>query len=369
MQHAIGLDTRMLENTGIGTYLRGLLDGFRSADLQKKSNLTLFGPTSFSVWPRHHFSAPIYSIHEQVLYPSMLKQCKLWHAPHYNVPLAKGKTKLVVTIHDIIHWIFRDKFYSPLQSFYSGFMLRKAVTLADQIIAVSKQTQKDLIKHFRADEKKITVIYESAGEEYHELTPEQLKPAFDAARDKYRLPDTFFLYVGLLKPHKNVLWIIRIFRKLKQQGKIRTPLVLVGRKDKKYPAGFEELRELESTPDVLHLPKIDYNEILTLYNQALALIHPSIYEGFGLTLLEAMRCGTPVLTTHSSSIPEVVGDAACRVDANAEDEMIKAIIRLEKDPAFRESLRLKGLAHSQLFSWKETAKQTAAVYEKALASR
>lgn len=367
MMHTIGFDTRMLENTGIGTYLRGLLEGFRSAGLQNKLDLTLFGPGSVATWPRHDFSAPIYSIHEQVLYPGMLKQCRLWHAPHYNVPLSKGKTKLVVTIHDIIHWIFRDKFYSPLQGFYAGFMLKKAITLADRIITVSQQTQKDLIKYFHAEGKKITVIYESAGEEYHELKAEQLKPAFEAIREKYHLPESFFLYVGLLKPHKNVLWLIRIFRKLRQQGKIQTPLVLIGRKDKRYPSGYEELQKLESTPDIIHLPKIDYSEILTIYNQALALIHPSIYEGFGLTLLEAMRCGTPVLTTNSSSIPEVVGSAAYRVDATAEADMMKAIIHLEKDTALRDSLRLKGLAHCQLFSWKETAKQTAAVYEQTLA--
>lgn len=368
MQQTLGLDTRMLQHTGIGTYLRGLLDGFRSANLQKSLNLTLFGSTTFSVWPRHDFNAPIYSIQEQLSYPRVLRQCRLWHAPHYNIPLAKGKTKLIVTIHDIIHWIFRDRFFSPLQSFYSGYMLRKAVTLADQLITVSHHTKKDLVKYFQADEKKITVIYESAGEEYHELTPEQLTPAFTALRVKYNLPDSFFLYVGLLKPHKNVLWLLRIFRKLKQLGKIQTPLVMIGRKDKRYPSGFEELQTLSSTPDILYLPKVDYNEILTIYNQALALIHPSLYEGFGLTLLEAMRCGTPVLTTNASSIPEVVGDAACRVDAHLESEMMQAIMRLEKDSAWRESLRLKGLARSQLFSWKETAKQTAAVYEKVLSA-
>jgi len=358
----------MLQNTGIGTYLRGLLDGFREAGPQNL-DLTLFGLPSAWSWPHQKFSAPIYSIHEQACYPGMLKQCRLWHAPHYNVPIAKGKTKLVVTIHDIIHWIFRDKFFSPIQGFYSGTMLRKAVLLADQIIAVSNHTKKDLIKYFHAEDRKITVVPEGVDKRYHEIRPEDLKTVYERLRAKYGLPADFFLYVGLLKPHKNVLWLIRTFRKMKMMGKVHTPLVLVGRKDKKYPSGYEELQKLASTPDIIHLPQIDQDELIVFYNQALALIHPSLYEGFGLTLLEAMRCGTPVLAANTSSIPEVVGDAAYRVEVNADADMMKAIGRLEKDAALRESYRVKGLAHSQLFSWKETAKRTAAVYDKVLAGK
>lgn len=380
MQHRIGLDIRMLQNTGIGTYLQGLLAGFRELNLPKDFDLALFGKkdalsntlkrdASWANWPQYDFSAPIYSVHEQVLYPKMLRPCRLWHAPHYNIPLQKGRTKLVVTIHDIIHWIFRKKFFSPLQGFYSDFMLKKAVQTADHIIAVSHHTKKDLIKHFRAREKNITVIHESADARYHEMKPEELSVAFELLQKKYAVPASFFLYVGLLKPHKNVLWLIRIFQKLKRQGKIRTPLVLIGRKDKKYPSGYEELEKLESTPDIIHIPVIEPGEIIVFYNQALALVHPSLYEGFGLTLLEAMRCGTPVLTSNASSIPEVVGDAVYKVDPSSEAEMTKALIRLEHDAGLRESFRIKGLAHVQLFSWKETARQTAAVYEKVLAEK
>ena len=111
-RHRVGLDIRMLQNSGIGTYLRGLLSGLGTLGLE--NDLALFGPTPTETRPDHVFSAPIYSIQEQFQYPARLKQCRLWHAPHYNVPLLKGKTKLVVTIHDIIHWIFRKQFLTPL---------------------------------------------------------------------------------------------------------------------------------------------------------------------------------------------------------------------------------------------------------------
>ena len=108
---------------------------------------------------------------------------------------------------------------------------------------------------------------------------------------------------------------------------------------------------------------------LEIHDQALALVHPSLYEGFGLTLLEAMCFGTPVLTTNSSSIPEVVGDAALRVDATDENAMMDALIRLDQDAELRGSLRQKGFERVKLFSWTEAARKTAEVYEKVLASK
>ena len=123
-RYRIGLDLRMLQNSGIGTYLQGLLLGLESRGRSK--DIALFGPGPTGTRPGGVFSAPIYSIQEQLQYPVRVKQCHLWHAPHYNVPIWKGKTKLVVTIHDIIHWIFRKQFLSPLQVAYAGFKIGRA---------------------------------------------------------------------------------------------------------------------------------------------------------------------------------------------------------------------------------------------------
>lgn len=376
----IGLDVRMLRHSGIGTYLRGLLSGLNQLGLDK--DLALFGMDPEPVTAREGqpsllrqkllgpliFSAPIYSVCEQFQYPARLRQCRLWHAPHYNVPLCKRKTKLVVTVHDIIHWVFRKQFLSPLKTVYAGFMLRRAVKLADRIIAVSNHTKKDLVEHFRAPERKITVIHEGVDPAFGEISPGLLQREYEKLLIKYGIPEHFFLYVGLMKPHKNVLMLVKLFRTLKEQGKIRAALVLIGRKDKTYPRGYEALASLRSSKDIIHLPAIGSGELQVFYNQALALVHPSLYEGFGLTLLEAMACGTPVLTTNAASIPEVVGDAALRVDATDEAGMADALIRLEQDSDLRESLRLKGLERVKAFSWAETARQTAQVYEEVLGS-
>ena len=380
-ENRIGLDVRMLQNSGIGTYLRGLLSGFRT--LGRENDLKLFGsrelnanlfrnpdleskPGFSCVYAPVPFTAPIYSIQEQLQYPALVRQCHLWHSPHYNVPLWKGQTKLVVTIHDIIHWIFRKQLLSPVHTAYAVFMLKRAVASADHIIAVSHHTKRDLVEHFQAPEQKITVIHQGVDEVLQKISPNQQKLEAEKLRIKYKLPEKFFLYVGLIKPHKNVLRLVQVFRKLKSQGKVRAALVLIGRKDKTYPQGFEDLTALTSSKGLHYLPVIDPHELTVFYRQALALIHPSLYEGFGLTLLEAMSFGTPVLTTNSASIPEVVGDAALRVDATDETAMADAIMRLEQDAGLRESLRQKGLERVKLFSWTETARKTAKVYEHTL---
>ncbi len=403
-----GLDIRMLRHSGIGTYLKALVAQFHEMGMDKE--MGLFGPVILNSpkageesqreilrkkaalddgkgkvpqddgrecrgqgngerrmeHDKVKFTVPIYSLKEQLQYPRLLRRCRLWHAPHYNVPLWKGKTKLVVTIHDVIHWIFRKQFLTPLQAAYAGFMLTRAVKSADRIIAISHHTKKDLIEYFHAPESRITVIHQGVDQTNRPLSSDVLKPAFEKIRAKYHLPENFFIYVGLIKPHKNVLMLLRVFRELKKQGKIRPALVLIGGKDKRYPPGYEMLAGLATAGDIHYLPRIDPGELEIFYNKAVALVHPSLYEGFGLTLLEAMSFGTPVLTTNSSSIPEVVGDAALRLEATDETAMAAALIRLDQDAGLRESLRQKGLERARAFSWKETARKTAEVYECAL---
>jgi len=365
VQCQIGLDIRMIKHTGIGTYLQGLVTSFKNEEIRSGLDLRLFGGTRQEMtegFSRHPFRSRIYSVEEQLEYPLRLARCRLWHAPHYNIPVFKGKTKLVVTVHDLIHWIFRRDFFTPLQSFYVEKMLTRVVELADHIVTVSHKTREDLIRHFNADPERISVIYEAAGERF--------RPAEAAAiadlKCRYGLPENYFLYVGSLKPHKNVLWLVRLFKKLKAQGKIDASLVLIGRKDRRYPNGYESLARFKSDQDVIHLSYVGRDELPVFYSGAVALIHPSLYEGFGLTLLEAMACGTPVIACRSASIPEVAGDAAYLVDSCAENEMMDAIVRMEKFSDLREKFSRKGTEHVRRFRWEETAKKTAEIYDHVL---
>lgn len=365
----IGLDARMIRHTGIGTYVRGLTGGIRHLGLEKKFQTALFGNPEtvrqdYREFCFSEFTPPIYSIAEQLKYPGCLAQCRLWHSPHYNIPILKSKTKLIVTIHDIIHWIFRKQFFSPLKAFYAEKMLKLALDRADHVISVSQNTKLDLVNYFHANPEKISVIYEGVDPRFRKMDSDRIHEILKS----YAVARPYFLYVGLIKPHKGIDRLLRIYRDLRAKGKINADLVLVGKKDQSYPKGYEVLQDLKSGNGVIYLEGIYDEAIVALYSGALALVHPSRYEGFGLTLLESMACETPVLACRATSIPEVTGDAAYLVHPDQDHELEEGLVRLENDPALRQALAAKGVAQAAKFRWDETARQTVAIYQKILAT-
>lgn len=368
MKYRIGIDTRMLSHTGIGTYIRGLLLGFSRNKTSGLPGISTFGgerPADFDPQaPHERFHAPIYSLAEQWSYPRLLRQCRLWHSPHYNIPFYKARTRLVITIHDLIHWIYRKDFYSPIQTFYARTMLRRCVAQADHIIAVSRHTRDDLVRYFKADPEKMSVIYEGVSDSFQTLPPD-VSPE-DPARE-CGIAEDYFIYVGTIKPHKNILRLVRVFRELKRAGRIKSSLVVIGKKNAKYPDPFRELGNLKTGGGVFYLPEIEPSKLAAFYRRAVALVHPSLYEGFGLTPLESMACGTPVIASRAASIPEVVGDAAVLFHPEDEQALAEALISVEQDRKLRESLRQKGLERVRIFRWEETARKTAEVYERVLA--
>lgn len=360
----IGIDSRMFFSSGIGTYIRGLTGDYQNVQHPADWKFTFCGTENpgFAKFSFKEFKSPIYSITEQLKYPGIIKNFDLWHAPHYNVPFFKSRTPLVTTIHDLIHWVFRGKYFSPVQAAYAKTMVQKALANSSQVITVSQKTKSDLIEHFGAHENLITVIGEGASPDFRPLPAAEIA----AAKIRYILPKKYFLYVGLIKPHKNVLWLVRLFRRLFREKKISTPLVVLGRKDKTYSSELRELAALGREEAVIYLPEIEKGDLPVLYNGASALVHPSLYEGFGLTLLEAMACGTPAVAFRTASIPEVAGDAAFLHEVNDEEGMTDTLRRLESSETLREEYRQKGLKQAGKFQWKDAARQTLDVYQKAL---
>ena len=360
----IGLDFRMAANTGIGTYLRGITEGFRRNKEPAASRLALFSANSSlsGSFSKIFFDAPIYSLREQWQYPERVKLCRLWHAPHYNIPFFKSKTKLIVTVHDIIHWIYRKQL-NPLQRIYAEGMLKRAVQSADHILTVSEFSKKDLIQYLGARPEQISVVYNGVSSDFFPHADEQLEKEGVRLKQKYRLPDFFFLYVGLLKSHKNVLRLIRVFLELHAKSKLKSGLVIIGSGAEHSP----EIKLLRDAQDkVVYLPKIEYGELPTFYNQARALVHPSLYEGFGLTVLEALACGTPVLTTSRASLPEVGGNAARYINGEDETEMAQALEEWDAEEGLKHRLHDACLKQACKFSWEKAATETAAIYEKIL---
>lgn len=364
--HDVILDARMIRHTGIGTYVRGLLSGLRTVKEVPLPDMALAGPTrsldAGAGLPFYTFQTPIYTLREQTAYRQFTGKARLWHAPHYNVPVFPSPARLVTTIHDVIHWIFRKEFFTHAQALYAGTMLRIAIARSSRIIAVSRQTKRDLMHYFQAPEDKIRVIYEAADPSFAKSGPDEVRRVLR----RYNLPQTYFLYVGSIKPHKNVDWLISLFREGRASGKISGDLVLVGRKDRKYPEALRSLGELDSGGGIHLLNGLARSELMALYSGAISLVHPSRYEGFGLTPLEAMACGTPVIALKAGSIPEVTGNAALLVDEGDIAGFLGAMASLEQDRALGQSFSEKGLKHVRTFSWEKTARETLAVYREVL---
>ena len=359
----------MLRHSGIGTYLQGLLGEYHPHPFFKGHSLelALFPSAISEMNGKFHgfpFYAPVYSPWEQLEYPFRLGRCRLWHAPHYNVALLRKSERLVVTVHDLIHWIFRREFFSSFKAGYSRIFFERVVESADRIITVSESTRNDLICYFKAVPDRIRVIYEGVEKNFFEAPdPSELR----RVQQKYGLPERFFLYVGLIKPHKNLKRLLEVFKDLRGKRKSHSALVIVGKKDRRYPKGYESLGRLETGEGIHYIPRLESRgELAAFYRSARALVHPSLYEGFGLTCLEAMASGTPVIVSKTASLPEVAGEAGYYVDPQSNDSIARALLEMEENDSLRNELAAKGQRRAREFSWAKTAQETIRVYEELL---
>jgi len=280
------------------------------------------------------------------------------HSPE-NVALfikLKGQKK-VITVHDIMPYRFRE-FYDSVTYFRYRLLLSKTLKTADAIIAVSCNTKLDIMRYFKIPEEKIKVIYNGVDDNYKPLSKKEV----ERIRQKYNLTFPYILYVGGLGPNKNIIRLIKAYYKLKKQN-FDHKLVLVGAKRWQYNKISKLLKILDLQKDVIFLGYLPREDLPALYNAADLFVYPSLYEGFGLPPLEAMACGTPVITSNTSSLPEVVGDAGIMVDPYDVDGLAKAMYEVLTNDGLKEELRKRGLKRAKLFSWRKTAEETLKIYE------
>ncbi len=236
--------------------------------------------------------------------------------------------------------------------------LRRSIERAAAIIAISESTKRDYVELLGTDPARIHVVYPGIDTRFH--------PAVDeAARDtivaRYRLRRPYLLYVGVLAPHKNVETLIRVFRRLKRSRRLPHQLVLCGRAAWGREV-VEAAEDLITVGDCVVLDFIPDLDVPHLYHGADALAHLSLYEGFGLPVLEAMACGVPVVASTAGSLPEVVGDAGLQVPPTDELAIEDALYRVLTDAGLRDDLRAQGFRQAARFSWPEAARQTLKVF-------
>ncbi len=364
----IGIDARLVYHTraGIGEYtlrltqaLAGTYPEHRFTLLQDRRN-----PQPLVEASNVRATRSLISSHhrlEQALLPWVVNSINadVFHSPDFIPPLrAKGPS--VITIHDLAFLIY-PHFLTEDSARYYG-QIDRAVRRAQEIIAVSESTRHDLIRMLGAPEDKISVIHEAADPLF---SPMDRTAALAHVQALYELPEEFILFVSTIEPRKNIPGLLRAYRRLRDDYKLTPMLVLAGAPGWLSDEVHRLVETLDLTAHCRFLGRVSNHDLLHLYNAALCLVHPAFYEGFGLTPLEAMACGTPVIVSNVSSLPEVAGDAALLVDPQCDDEITVAMWRVLTDPALRAEMRAKGLQRAAAFSWSRAAEQTMAVYCKA----
>jgi glycosyltransferase involved in cell wall biosynthesis len=286
----------------------------------------------------------------------LLPGADLFHATeHLLLPLRSIPT--VLTVHDLI---FRHlpEHHKPLNRWYLSLTMPLYCRRADHIIAVSEHSKRDLISAYGIAAEKITVVYEAAAPGFCPQSPQTVA----SVRAHYDLPERYLLFVGTIEPRKNLTRLLAAFEAVYADG-LADGLVIVGKRGWLYGDFFARLEESPAREAILLPGYVPDDDLPAFYAGAQALILPSVYEGFGLPVLEAMACGTPAVASNASSIPEIGGDAALYFDPLNVEEIIDAIRRLLGDDDLRDTLRERGLTQAARFSWQRAADETQAVYD------
>jgi glycosyltransferase involved in cell wall biosynthesis len=243
---------------------------------------------------------------------------------------------------------------------YCRIMLRKIARSSHHIITGSEFSKRDIVNTFSISEEKVTVTSYGVDKRFHVIVDQELKKDM---REKYRLNKPFILYAGSIQPRKNIESLLKAYFALRSKKTIQHQLVFTGGSGWKNSRIYELVERSEFKEDAVFLGYIPDNVLPLLYNSADFLVYPSYFEGFGMPVLEAMACGCPVITSNTSSLPEVAGDAGLLIDPYDVSSLEDAIEQLAHDNTLKQSLIEKGLDQSQRFSWERCALQTLNVYD------
>lgn len=267
----------------------------------------------------------------------------LWH-PH----------RTVVTVHDL-GYIYYPQAHTRLSRLYLHLSTRFSARAARRVIAISQATKRDLVKHYKVPARKIRVIYHGRDPIFVPVTDER-KVKETAA--KYGVEQPYCIHVGTLQPRKNLGLLVDAWERLRARMERPPQLLLAGRRGWLYDSLIDEVKAKGLGNLVKFADYVERDDLPALYSSAMALTFPSLYEGFGLPPLEAMSCGTPVIASTASSIPEVVGDAAIMLDPHDASAWADMVHLLSGDKTLREALSRKGLARAAHFTWERCARET-----------
>jgi len=297
---------------------------------------------------------------EQTCFPILVKRLglDLLHSPHYTMPLAHP-CRCVVTFHDMSFFLFPGLHTLPKRILFP-LIIRASARRSDAIIADSESTRQDAIRLLGSPPSKITTVHLGVTADYKPISDQA---RLESVRQEYHLPERFILYVGTVEPRKNLPSLLYAYQSLSE----RLPgwsLVIAGRLGWMYDAVMRLVKQLALSEQVYftgYMPEVD---LPALYNLADLVVYPSVYEGFGLPVLEAMACGVPVITTNVSSMPEIVADAGVLISPGDDPALAEAMKTLLTDPEKHRWFSEKGIQRAAAFTWEKTAQETLKVYQR-----
>ncbi len=300
---------------------------------------------------------------EQFLQPWELARghVDLVHSMAYALPLV-CPARSVVTVHDLSFLLFPEAF-NPANRLYLTTFTRLTVRRADALVAVSENTRRDLVRLLGARPERVAVVPNGVDPAFRPLDPE----AVARFRRERGLPEAYILFVGTLEPRKNLTTLLRAYARLRQMAQVPHRLVVVGGVGWRYQGVLPLIEELGLRDEVVFAGFVPHQELPWWYGAADLFVFPSLYEGFGFPPLEAMACGTPVVSSNAASLPEVVGDAGRLVSPRDVEELAEGMRRVLLDSTLREEMRARGLARAREYSWERTARETAQAYRRVLA--
>ncbi len=378
MTPSIVLDARTATDhfPGIGRYVASLAQALRQ--VAPDMNLSLLtDPSATATYltlpdlPHRACPASPFSLRQQWAVPQALRRASvmLYHSPYYLMPYRPG-VPTVLTVYDLIPLLFPQHSTARARLLFRWTMAL-ALHTAQGVIAISEATRTDLLRHFAVSPGQITAIPLAANASFHPRPATEV----EAVRRKYGLPESYLLYLGSNKPHKNLLPLVEAWARITHHTLrcthyvlrfthyvLRFTLVIAGAWDPRYP---EPRRRAEALglDNVIWLGSMPEADLPALYSGATAFVFPSLYEGFGLPVLEAMACGTPVACSNTSSLPEVAGEAALLFDPADVESIAASLHCLLADPDLQADLRERGLRRAAEFSWECTAQATLGVYD------
>ncbi len=367
----IVLDGRYIQDhfPGIGRYVWNLVQALAAAAPQHTFRVPYDPQLANTRYPLSDLAqlanvqllsvrAPTFSWREQLLglNPDVTAGAALWHSAYYTEPYCK-RIPTVVTLEDVIPLVADDEMPNALRRLVYRGMNRLAARTSAHVVTLSQAARADIIRFLDVPADRITAIPLGVDSRF------QPAPTAEIDRVKRQLNlKRYVLYLGINKPHKNLLRLVEAWARVRTDAQ----LVIAGHWDQRYPEVRETVHRLGLAPSVLCRPNIAERDLVSLLSGADLFVFPSTHEGFGLPPLEAMACGVPIACSSASSLPEVVGDAALLFDPLDVNSIAAALTRALQDSTLRDSLRARGLARAQEFTWERTACETLRVYERFL---